>query len=173
MKVHYSNPEILLINNPSHFGVRAVGLAYKRAFEFLGVKFSYYDFRNRPTVSTDEANGNIMSLLAENRSYKLIIMIQPSYMLANLYLYLKEYQGKGTHFIAICTEDPYSTYATIPIGDLFSVIYTNELEIEKLYNNVVKQIKYLPVAWDSLQPYKKIDGRIYDITFIMKCMRVG
>jgi len=156
--------KILLINNPHHFGIRAVGEAYKRAFEYLGVDFDYVDFSSSFPMHISQVNSNILAKIIELNPYK-VIFIQPSYLMANTYLALAEFKKNGiSKFYSINTEDPYSTSAILMIEDIFNIIFTNEFKVAEKFKN--RRFKYLPVAFDSLAPFKRSNTRDINLAFI-------
>ena len=121
--------KILLINNPSHFGIQAVGEAYKKAFEYLGIDFDYIDFSSSFPMHITQSNSNILSKIIELNPSQ-VIFIQPSYIMANTYMSLKKIKrDMSIKFYSINTEDPYSTYAISIMADLFDIIFSNELNI--------------------------------------------
>jgi hypothetical protein len=153
---------ILLIENPLHPGIALISAAYKRAFEFLGVDFHFLSFRKEPQSSIDEINTITQSVI---KNYNKIIVVQPTFFTGQTFLYALQMQQKGRKFYCINTEDPYSTSGILAMNSLFEIKFTNEKIVADTYASI--NFKYLPVAFDSLMPYKKAEEKEYDICSIM------
>ena len=155
--------KILLVNNGSHVGVACIGEAYKKAFEHLGMEFTYLDFYRYPRMHNDAVNLLLLSQMFSVQ-YDVVIMIQPTYLYASTYsrlLSLKDH----TKFYSIQTEDPYSVSGIIQMFPLFSGIFTNEKVCAEKFE--INGFKYLPVAYDSFKTHKKSSlKKKYDYSMI-------
>ena len=156
---------ILLVENPTHPGIALISAAYKRAFEHLGIDFHFLSFRKEPQASIDEIN-----LIVQNKinscSYNPVIIIQPTFLTGQTYVQAVVTQKKkGIRFYCINTEDPYSVSGILQINNLFDIKFTNEKLVADKYSNLGFQ--YLPVAFDSLMPYKHSEKKDFDLCAIL------
>jgi len=154
--------KILLVNNGSHVGIASVGEAYKKAFEHLGLNFSYLDLFRHPPIHATEANLLVKAQLS-GTVYDAVIMIQPSYLYASTYSYLLSMQ-KHTRFYSIHTEDPYSIEGMLMMSGLFTKLFTNEKKVAEKFE--ANRFVYLPLAYDSFKQYKRHTKKEYDFASI-------
>jgi hypothetical protein len=152
----------LLVNNGNHVGISSIGQAYKRAFESLGLAFNYIELRYFPKISYDQMNMIVKSHLADAR-YDDVIMIQPTWMFANTYNFLWHLKNK-TRFYSIHTEDPYALEGMIKLAGLFDLKFTNEKVVAEKFQGM--NFRYLPVAYDSLQPFRRLHKKTIDVTLL-------
>lgn len=147
----------LLIGNSRHLGIEAVTLGYKRAFEHLGIDFQYFSFASEPNKSIGEINTLVdWKINNVKKNCQGIIFIQPTYLMMPTLVNILFHK---IPLYAINTEDPYNTEPMMMVAPLFKKIFTNERVVaHKL------KWEYLPVAHDSLQPYKVAEKRDIDIT---------
>lgn len=155
---------ILFVNNPSHKGISCIGEAYKKAFEEENISFSFMNFDSPLKVLNETTNNLIFSKVAYG-GFEKVIFLQPTYFNALTYyglLNLKKQQK--IKFYSIQTEDPYSIEAMLQMNALFDVKFTNEIVCAHNFSN--SGYVYLPVAFDSLQPYKKETVNEYDLAVL-------
>lgn len=147
--------KILLVSNPIHPGIQAVAKGYSRAFQHLGIDFDFLEFRNSPVCSIDEANAIVQWKVSEG--FGKVIFIQPSYFTMPTYLKCLDLSKKGIDFYCINTDDPYSTHVILQIQNLFKIKFSNEKTIADKFK--MMSFDYLPLAFDSLQPYRKSSNK--------------
>jgi len=155
----------LLISSPMHPGINAVGLGYKRAFQFLGEDFDYLDYLVSLKPSISMVNALIQHHLL-NYNYENIIIIQPTFLNAQTLNVLSDLKNrKKFRMFSVATEDPYSLSAIFNYGSLFNIKFTNEKKVSDLH--AYSGFRYLPTAFDSFQLYKKAHGIKYDLTMLV------
>jgi len=152
-----------LINNGNHIGISCIGRAYAKAFENLGLNFTFLDWRSFPKMHNDTINMTIKAHLATT-PYTHIVFIQPTYLYADTYMFLMGLKKQTkTKFFSIHTEDPYSVAPMLQMAGLFDMLFTNEITCAKQYEN--QRFYYLPVAHDHWQQYKPGEKE-YDASMI-------
>jgi len=159
------NERILLVSNPVHAGIMMVAEAYNRAFEHHGIRFKFLRFHDLPGVSIEEANSMLLWNVTMYEDIKKVILIQPSYLTFPTFQQLLALKKRrDMQFYCINTEDPYSTFVTMAISRLFDIKFTNEKNVAEKCASM--GFEYLPMAFDSLQPFLRHEEKKADFAFI-------
>lgn len=158
--------KIALVNNGSHIGISCIGKAYARAFELMGLDFSFLDFRSFPKFHNDQINVFLQGHLA-SCLYDVVIFIQPTYLYSNTWNMLR-LNKRNSIYVTIQTEDPYSISAMLQMRPLFDICYTNEQAVANAFPDY---FTYLPLAFDDHQLYQSNHNREYD--FALQCSYYG
>ena len=155
--------DILFVNNGSHYGIASVGNGYIRAFEKLGIDFRYLNLFQSPRLHAEQMNILVRSAFTFMKP-DIAIFLQPTYFDAATFHFLMTLRN-STKFYSIQTEDPYSVFAMFQMNPLFSIKFTNEKIVAE--SMAAQGYRYLPTAFDSLQPYLYSLER--DVDFSMIC----